>query len=112
MSLAAQISDLRSAGQSARLEAYGELVGFRGSQIQATLSAPQYSIVSGEGGDEIRVVQTLAIPVSALTSRPRRWEHVILPHGRDLVIAALRTDDRRGDYVCQLSNPATVPQFS
>jgi hypothetical protein len=112
MSLADQISDARTAGSAARFEAYGELVGFRGQQVPATLSAPDFSVIPGEGGDEIRVEQTCAIAITSLAARPRRWEHVTLPDGRDLVIATLRTDTRRGDYVCQLANPGTAPMFS
>jgi len=112
MSLSSQISSLRDAGQSARLEGYGSLVVFRGDRISVTLSPPLFSIVPGEGGDEIRVEQTVAIPMNVIESRPRRWEHVVLPDGRDLVIATLRTDEIRGDYVCQLANPGCAPVFS
>lgn len=112
MSLADQLADARAAGAAARYEAYGELIFFRGQQIPATLSAPLFTTIPGEGGDEIRVEQTCVIAFSSLLSRPRRWEHVTLPDGRDLVISTLRTDNQRGDYVCQLSNPATAPQFS
>jgi hypothetical protein len=112
MSLAEQIADRRAAGLTARYEAYGQLVTFRGDRISATLSAPECSVIAGDNGDEIRIAQTCAMPIAAIESRPRRWELITLADGREFAIATLRTDEQRGDYVCQLANSSLAPIFS
>lgn len=115
MSLADQIAESRAAGSAARYEGYGREILFRGSLVMATLSSPELAVIASEAGDEIRIEQTCAMPISTLAAmggRPRRWESITLADGRELAIATLRTDEQRGDYVCQLANPSKVPVFS
>jgi hypothetical protein len=93
-------------GRAARLAAYGVACTLRESvAITAAVSPVKDRFAAVEGGVDVQVEATASFAITAAI--PYRWDKFTTPDHGTLVIASIRKDLIRGEYVVDLINPQT-----